>query len=234
MNKNRIINYVMETPGNTNPAVLSTLLDENNSNKFFVTLTLTSDSGGTMDKSNAEITEAFNADKTIYFAINFNGIDCVVQATLSAAFEGFQYPSFNAYGIDTSGTTIINLYVDPSDEESYAFTMNAVEIGGGSVEDETFVVKLFGVGGDTPYIDKTYAEINEAYNAGKLILLRDSVSAANGLINYQGGTNADFVTYWFNTSGGGTSYTLYKYDIHISSQDSVSVNRTKIVDYTTT
>jgi hypothetical protein len=31
MNKEKVINYVMNTPGNTNPSVLSTLLDENSS-----------------------------------------------------------------------------------------------------------------------------------------------------------------------------------------------------------
>ncbi len=31
MNKEKVINYVMNTPGNTNPSVLKTLLDENSS-----------------------------------------------------------------------------------------------------------------------------------------------------------------------------------------------------------
>ena len=31
MNKEKVINYVMSTPGNTNPSVLNTLLDENSS-----------------------------------------------------------------------------------------------------------------------------------------------------------------------------------------------------------
>lgn len=53
----------MNTPGNTNPNVLNTLLDsEASSNKFIVTLTPTApDYSGTMDKTVAEINAAHKA-----------------------------------------------------------------------------------------------------------------------------------------------------------------------------
>lgn len=70
MDKEKIISYVMNTPGNTNPAVLETLLDENDNNVFLVTLTLTSENGGIANKSNKEIYEALKVGKKVWFTGN--------------------------------------------------------------------------------------------------------------------------------------------------------------------
>ncbi len=134
--------------------------------EFIVRLTPTSESGGTMDKSNIEILAAYMQGKRIMFDIVVGSAACRVQATLTASFEGAQYPTFSAYGIDTSGTTIINLYVDPSDEESYTFTMDAVEIN----KEPNFVVTLTPTALDySGTMDKTVSEIYDAYLAGKNI-----------------------------------------------------------------
>jgi hypothetical protein len=136
---------------------------------FVVKMTLTSESGGTMDHTNAEILEAYTAGKTIMFDIALGDISTRVQATLAASFDGYQYPSFNAYGIDTSGTTIINLYVDPSDEESNTFTMDAVEIGGGESDFVRVNVESDGHGAYT--CEKTKDELLALKDAGKCILI---------------------------------------------------------------
>jgi hypothetical protein len=78
MGKEEIISYVMETPGNTNPNVLRSLLDNEMDNRFIVTLTLTSETGGITDKSNKEMYEAALSGKTILFDIDFFGILCRV------------------------------------------------------------------------------------------------------------------------------------------------------------
>lgn len=69
--------YVMETPGNTNPNVLRSLLDSSDDNRFIVTLTPTAqDFSGTMDKSPAEITDAYNAGQDIEFDIPSLSVKC--------------------------------------------------------------------------------------------------------------------------------------------------------------
>ncbi len=168
MGKEEIISYVMETPGNTNPNVLRSLLDNEMDNRFIVTLTLTSETGGITDKSNKEMYEAALSGKTILFDIDFFGILCRVQATLAAKFNDLQYPSFNAYGIDTSGTNMINIYVDPSDEESYTFTIDTVEIGGGSSGSGNMMIVTLD-GNNIP--DKSFSEMTSHYLNGGLLFL---------------------------------------------------------------
>lgn len=102
MSKKDVINYVMNTPGNTNPAVLETLLDND---KFIITLTPTAeDYSGTMDKTAKEITDAVLAGKEIYFNIlhptfqairvkayiftKANGHDLIVVQTMMANLDG--------------------------------------------------------------------------------------------------------------------------------------------------
>lgn len=156
-------------------------------NSFVVTLTPTSESGGTMDKSNAEILAAYMQGKRIMFDITVGSAACRVQATLSALFEGAQYPSFNAYGIDASGTTIINLYVDPSDEESYTFTMDAVEIGGG--ESDFVRVNVENVDSGSWTCEKTKDELLALKDAGKCILICKKIRGAStdfGILLFSG------------------------------------------------
>ncbi len=141
--------------------------------QFIVTMTPTSETGGTMDKTNAEILEAYMRGQTIMFDIALDNISCRVQATLAATFEGYQYPSFNAYGIDTSGTTIINLYVNPSDEESYAFTMDTVDIGGGDTN--TVTVTITKQSGTQYTLDIPASEIRTLINNGIKVLISDGM-----------------------------------------------------------
>lgn len=62
-----VINYVMDTPGNTNPNVLRGMLENSSGDsRFVVTLTPTAqDFSGVMDKTPQEITAAYNAGKEI-------------------------------------------------------------------------------------------------------------------------------------------------------------------------
>lgn len=204
MSKQRIIDYVMNTPGNTNPNVLDTILDEEMNNRFIVKLTPTSETGGTMDKSNVEILEAYTQGKQIMFDITVGSAACRVQATIAASFDGVQYPSFNAYGIDTSGTTIINLYVDPSDEESYSFTMDAVEISGGGGGGVLVVTNTAGT------LDKTWQEIHDAMLSGGAVVQigQTSVDAVacvyviNGTYNVRSYSQGSMILYSTSSASG--------------------------------
>lgn len=90
--------------------------------RFVVTLTPTSESGGTMNHTNAEILDAYMAGKTIMFDISLGDISTQVQATIGAYFDGVNYPSFNAIGVDTEHR-LIHLYVNPRNSESDTFTI---------------------------------------------------------------------------------------------------------------
>lgn len=165
MSKQRVIDYVMNTPGNTNPNVLDTILDEEMNNRFIVKLTPTSETGGTMDKSNVEILEAYMQGKQIMFDITVGSAACRVQATIAASFDGVQYPSFNAYGVD-SEHHLIHLYVDPSNSESDTFTMQIEDLGGGA---SNLTVKVTGSESNVQ-ADASYETMLDVYENGGIVL----------------------------------------------------------------
>ena len=166
-----IINYVMDTPGNTNPNVLRGMLENSGGGgDFIVELTITSETGGTMDHSNVEILEALRSGKRIFFDIEFNGALCRVQATLTASFSEWTFPSINAYGIAADGVTLVNLYVDPSDEESYTFTANLLEIKTAAM----YVDFYYSYDGHTELytMGEDYSTIKAAISAGMPVYAR--------------------------------------------------------------
>ena len=87
-----VINYVMDTPGNTNPNVLRSMLEKSSgNNRFVVTLTPTEDDfSGVMDRTPQEITAAYHEGRRIVFDI----------PTLAASVEATQF--MNQYS-DGSG-----------------------------------------------------------------------------------------------------------------------------------
>lgn len=139
---------------------------------FIVELTPTSETGGTMDHSNVEILEAYRSGKRIFFDIEFDGALCRVQATLSASFSDFTFPSFNAYGIATDGVTLVNLFVDPSDEESYTFTINLLKINTEPVS--MYVDFVYSYDGHTGLytMSEDYSTIKAAISAGTPVYAR--------------------------------------------------------------
>lgn len=100
---------------------------------FVVTLTPTAaDMSGTMDKTCAEITEAWTAGKKIIFKVDISGLGATgfyyVECTAQYAPEGSPYPSFNAFIIDENHMLI---YVrtganDNPDDNTYATDIYAL------------------------------------------------------------------------------------------------------------
>lgn len=125
---------------------------------FVVKMTLTSESGGTMDHTNVEILNAYQAGKAIMFDITLGTIACRVQATLAASFDGVEYPSFNAIAVNTDHQ-LVNLFVDPYATENNTFTMAVEELGGGSGGGVLVVTDTNGT------LDKTWTEIDNAMGA---------------------------------------------------------------------
>lgn len=94
---NEIIDYVMQSPENTNPNVLRGILSRQQSdNKFWVTLTLTSEQGGIADHTNAEIGEAFEAGKDVWFKGEMNGMLGHFPLKVLTYVEGSIYPFIGA------------------------------------------------------------------------------------------------------------------------------------------
>ena len=117
MGKEEIFNYVMETPGNTNPNVLRSLLD-NSSNKYIVTLTPTSeDFSGTMDKTVAEMTEAYNAGMQIVWRVIL-AVNAYVDVDVTAVMTNvdYDYPSFNAFVIEINSGVLVYAHVPTSND----------------------------------------------------------------------------------------------------------------------
>lgn len=172
MDKEEIISYVMETPGNTNPNVLRSLLDgEASSNKFIVTLTLTSETGGTTDKSNKEIYEAIQAGKEIWFTGNMSDMIGYFPLAYYTVIEGIQYPFIGTrFDMVSSNDQVYLVYITASDTEIYDFSMESHSY---EKEDSKFIVTLTPTSPDySGTMDKTVAEINEAYEAGQEIWIK--------------------------------------------------------------
>lgn len=165
MGKEEIISYVMETPGNTNPNVLRSLLDgEASSNKFIVTLTLTSETGGTTDKSNKEIYEAIQAGKEIWFTGNMSDMIGYFPLAYYTVIEGIQYPFIGTrFDMVSSNDQVYLVYITASDTEIYDFSMESHSY---EKEDSKFIVTLTPTDLYSGTMDKTLAEINAAYEAG--------------------------------------------------------------------
>lgn len=176
MDKEEIINYVMETPGNTNPNVLRSLLDsEPEDNKFIVTLTLTSETGGTMDKSNKEIAEAFNEGKQIWFTGNMSGL--VGTFPLKALtyvgdhvypFIGVEFDFIDASMYTIESTSKYMISVIATDVENYVFAMKSYTL---DPDLNRFIVTLTPNALDySGTMDRTVGQIDDAYRSGKQII----------------------------------------------------------------
>ncbi len=198
--------------------------------QFVVKMTLTSESGGTMDHTNKEIAEAYAAGKTIMFDITLGTIACRVQATLAAAFDGVEYPSFNAIGANTDHQ-LVHLFVDPYETENNTFTMAVEDLGGGGSDESIIVATInkeynYQTHAYTYSVDHTFSELWDAVNNGKTVLfteteLKDVVIPEKSQDRFQIGFTAEV-----NSNG---TYRLF-YRKYIYNADSISV----IADVSTT
>ena len=97
MDKDTILNYVTETPGNTNRAVLGSMLDSigggGESEMFMVTITPDSNIGsvtsGTMDKTYDEIVEANESGKFIIAFIQIGNGGGPDARMIPLAYDGY-------------------------------------------------------------------------------------------------------------------------------------------------
>ena len=101
MDTEKIVDYVMETPGNTNPNVLRSLLDDgSSSNNFIVTLTPTAqDYSGTMNKTETEISDAYEAGQQVVFRVvgipGYDYIDVnVTEALYDTSYNRWQMSAY--------------------------------------------------------------------------------------------------------------------------------------------
>ena len=168
MDKEKIISYVMNTPGNTNPAVLETLLDENDNNVFLVTLTLTSENGGIANKSNKEIYEALKVGKKVWFTGNMADMQGYFPIAYLTEIDGYQYPfigtRFDMVQSDDDDITYF-VYMSASNQDNYEFFMTPHYYV--SNTDNRFIVTLTPTEQDySGTMDMTVAEINAAYEDG--------------------------------------------------------------------
>ena len=107
------------------------------SNKFIVTLTLTSEDGGTMNHTNKEIAEAFNNGCDVWFQGNMNGMDGKFPLKAITYLTGMQYPFIetefdyvvmnHSTGIISTAKTIIA--ISASDGEHNVFWMKQYTLG---------------------------------------------------------------------------------------------------------
>lgn len=123
-----VINYVMETPGNTNPNVLKGMLEKSDGDdRFIVRLTPTNDDfSGVMDKTCAQITAAYEVGKDIWLEVDATamGYDLWrVKATIEAKKTGEDYGQGMGFLINIQLTppSIIFIYTnfDGPNDNSY-------------------------------------------------------------------------------------------------------------------
>ena len=119
MGKEDIIDYVMKTPENTNPNILRSLLDsEANNNKYIVTLTPTAqDFSGTMDKTVAEINEAYEAGQEIVFKI-YPSATAYYEIGCTDVYydQSFEYPRYCADFVQLQENVIIKISTPLGDD----------------------------------------------------------------------------------------------------------------------
>lgn len=207
--------------------------NEGGDDKFIVTFTLTSESGGTMDHTNVEILDAYTAGKTIMFDIALGDISTQVQATIGAYFDGITYPSFNALGVNADHQ-LIHLYVDPRNSESDTFTMQVEDLGGGS-DDSIFVVTVSGLYGNYT-ASASYSEVEDAWQSGKTIVIDDQEMVQKGFAvrGTHHGYGIDFQCEFYFIGGGGQNLNFNRCLTWIDENNDVHKATSKIVDFTTT
>lgn len=117
MNKEDIMNYVMNTPGNTNPNVLGPMLDELGDNRFIVTFTY--------DEPN----DIWNADKTFE--------ECVAAwnngKMLFAMLGGFEmYIPMSAYAAIANHMEFVIMTADLEEPMGFVYSDEGIRAVGGN------------------------------------------------------------------------------------------------------
>ena len=130
--------------------------------KFVVTLTPTAlDYSGTMDKTIAEINEAYEAGQQIVWRV-IMGADRYVDVDVTAVMtdEDYAYPSFNAFVIEIGSSTLIYAHIPVTNDgtkQTYSTKVYPLASSGGGVlvVGATFTET-------TMTLNKTWQEIHDA------------------------------------------------------------------------
>ena len=100
--------------------------------RFIVTLTLTSESGGVADKTNAEIAEAFENGKSVWFTGNMGGMDGWFPLKSVTYISSYEYPfigtEFDMINMTTTEIVSTSKYMvgmSASDTPNNVFAMKA-------------------------------------------------------------------------------------------------------------
>lgn len=127
MGKQEVINYVMNTPHNTNPAILKQMLDEVDGGNDFIVKLIQTESPRVADKSFNEILNALQSGKNVYayFETDPDG-------GRSVAVEYDNRP-------DRIYFTFIGAVVQEHKLDSYYFTTAVVEYDGTWFSDSFYV-----------------------------------------------------------------------------------------------
>ena len=163
MDKDTILNYVTETPGNTNRAVLGSMLDDvgvAESDVLFVCIT-TDSSGYVADKTYDEIKTAYESGKVVILKSGF------VNEMLVPGIGNTSFRSLNEVEISSTGAS----------DTIYArsFTIDnqnniTPQIGVATVKkDGALIVNVRANSGESPTADHTIDEIRTAIKSGKAV-----------------------------------------------------------------
>ena len=106
--------------------------------KFVVTLTLTSESGGVADKTNAEIAEAFESGKSVWFTGNMGGMVGSFPLKAVTYLSAYEYPF-----IGTEFDMIVMSTTEISSTSKYMVAMS-----GSDTPNNVFAMKAYSL--DTP------------------------------------------------------------------------------------
>lgn len=153
--------------------------------KFIVTLTPTSlDYSGTMDKTVAEINEAYEAGQEIVYRFPLSAstyIDVPVTAVYTN--QDDTYPSFNAYNVNNAMNVLLLVCTNSTNDgtqQTYSTDIYTLESSGGGVLSVNVTWD-----GDTGTLDKTWQEINDAAFAVV------NISQSAGMKNFAQVTDTD-------------------------------------------
>ena len=216
-----VINYVMDTPGNTNPNVLRGMLEKSGSNDRFVVTYSTSDmTTWTCDKTFAQITEAMAAGKQIVLIGSVGGTPIAQGCDVLLSGDGSYYIEFwiryrliHWYCIvhhDDDSISFYDTAINYNDvgavavEQGMAYANKVLMVndaGWVMPEDNRLVVTLTPTAQDfSGVMDKTPEEITAAYNAGKEI--RVTVPELGGLTGicteFSPDSGSETVSLWCN------------------------------------
>lgn len=106
------------TPVTREEVFLDKIAKGGGSNKFIVTLTPTAaDFSGTMDKTVAEINEAYEAGQEIVFNVLTSATSHMMIPVANVGYsDAFDYPSFNAYLFDDNTNVMLLAFTATTDD----------------------------------------------------------------------------------------------------------------------